>query len=55
MGSAIGPGSNSQFISIQRLSKKNTIELGIEIVDNDNDFTTMHLKVQKITEDIGKT
>ena len=38
LGSSIGPGSNSQFISIQRIHKKNTIELGFEIIDHDNDF-----------------
>ena len=38
LGSAIGPGSNSHFISIKKFNKINSYGVGIEIVDNDNDF-----------------
>ena len=38
LGSAIGPGSNSQYFSISRLRKYEKIGLGFEIIDNDNDY-----------------
>lgn len=38
MGSAIGPGSNSQFFSFSNFNSKENYEIGIEIIDNDNDF-----------------
>ena len=38
LGSSIGPGSNSHYFSINRLRNKELIGLGLEIVDNDNDF-----------------
>ncbi len=38
IGAGIGPGSNSQFFSIQRINKKNKIGIAFEIIDNDNDF-----------------
>ena len=38
LGSSIGPGSNSHFISIERLRKNEKIGIALEIVDNDNDF-----------------
>ena len=38
LGSSIGPGSNSHYISVNKLNKKSLVGLGIEIVDNDNDF-----------------
>ncbi len=38
IGAGIGPGSNSQYFSLQRVNKKNRIGIAIEIVDNDNDF-----------------
>ncbi|MAR78123.1 MAG: hypothetical protein CMD43_04170 [Gammaproteobacteria bacterium] len=38
LGSSIGPGSNSHYISINRIGDKEMIGLGIEIIDNDNDF-----------------
>ncbi len=38
LGSAIGPGSNSHYFSLNRIRDKELIGLGLEIVDNDNDF-----------------
>ena len=38
LGSAIGPGSNSHFFSFNRIRNKELIGIGLEIVDNDNDF-----------------
>ena len=38
MGSSIGPGSNSHYISINRIRNEELIGIGLEIVDNDNDF-----------------
>ena len=38
LGSAIGPGSNSHYFSLNRIRNKELIGIGFEIVDNDNDF-----------------
>ena len=38
MGSAIGPGSNSQYFEILKQNEKYRARLSLEIVDNDNDF-----------------
>lgn len=38
LGAGIGPGSNSQFISLSRINKKNKYGLALEIIENDNDF-----------------
>ena len=38
LGSAIGPGSNSHYFSLNRIRNKELIGIGLEIVDNDNDF-----------------
>ena len=38
LGSSIGPGSNSHYISINRIRNEELIGIGLEIVDNDNDF-----------------
>ncbi len=38
LGSSIGPGSNSHYISINKIENKQKIGLGIEIIDHDNDF-----------------
>lgn len=38
MGSGIGPGSNSHFFSLQRIKELNSIGIGLEIIDQDNDF-----------------
>ena len=38
MGSSIGPGSNSHFISLSRLKKDEIIGISLEIIDHDNDF-----------------
>ena len=38
LGSSIGPGSNSHYISINRIKNSEKIGIGIEVVDNDNDF-----------------
>ena len=38
LGSSIGPGSNSHYFSLNRVRKKELIGIGLEIVDNDNDF-----------------
>ncbi len=38
LGSSIGPGSNSHYFSINRIQNKEIIGVGIEIIDNDNDF-----------------
>ncbi len=38
LGAAIGPGSNSQYLSILRKKENNLMGLGFEIIDNNNDF-----------------
>lgn len=38
LGSSIGPGSNSHFISLERLRENEKVGLALEIVENDNDF-----------------
>ena len=38
LGSSIGPGSNSHYISISKIKKNEKIGLGFEIIDQDNDF-----------------
>ena len=38
LGSSIGPGSNSQYFSLRKITSKNIIGFGFEIIDNDNDF-----------------
>ena len=38
LGSSIGPGSNSHYFSLNRIREKELIGIGLEIVDNDNDF-----------------
>ena len=38
LGSSIGPGSNSHYFSINRIRNLELIGLGLEIIDNDNDF-----------------
>ena len=38
LGSSIGPGSNSHYLSINRVRLNEKIGVGIEIVDQDNDF-----------------
>ena len=38
LGSAIGPGSNSHYFSLNRIRNQELIGIGLEIVDNDNDF-----------------
>lgn len=38
MGSSIGPGSNSHYISISKINGFKKIGFSFEIVDNDNDF-----------------
>ena len=54
LGSAIGPGSNSHYFSLNRI-RKIRINLAFEIVDNDNDFYHEAFANQlKIIEDIGK-
>ena len=38
LGAGIGPGSNSQFLSLSKINDKSKIGLALEIVENDNDF-----------------
>jgi len=38
LGSSIGPGSNSHYLSINRVRLNEKIGVGIEIVDQDNDY-----------------
>ncbi len=38
LGSAIGPGSNSHYFSFNRIRNQELIGIGLEIIDNDNDF-----------------
>ena len=38
LGSSIGPGSNSHYISLSKIQENQKIGLAFEIVDNDNDF-----------------
>ena len=41
LGSGIGPGSNSHYISVNKISDIEKIGIGLEIIDNDNDFYQM--------------
>ena len=38
IGSSIGPGSNSQYFSLNKINENSKLGVAIEIVDNDNDF-----------------
>lgn len=38
LGSGIGPGSNSHYFSISRIRDKEKLGIGMEIIDQDNDF-----------------
>ena len=38
LGSSIGPGSNSHYLSINRITSDEKIGIGFEIIDHDNDF-----------------
>ena len=38
LGASIGPGSNSQYISLTKFDKLNSLTLAFEIIDQDNDF-----------------
>ncbi len=38
LGSSIGPGSNSHYISFTKIQENQKIGLAFEIIDNDNDF-----------------
>ena len=38
LGSSIGPGSNSHYFSLSRISNEEIIGIGLEIIDHDNDF-----------------
>ena len=38
IGAGIGPGSNSQYLSVAKLYKTKKIGLALEIIDQDNDF-----------------
>lgn len=38
LGSGIGPGSNSQYLSFSRIKKFDKIGFSLEIIDQDNDF-----------------
>ena len=52
LGSSIGPGSNSHYISINRIRDFEKIGLGFEIIDHDNDFFMVFLqqKILKVLE-----
>ena len=38
LGSSIGPGSNSHYFSINRIRDQELFGIGLEVIDNDNDF-----------------
>tara|TARA_B100000886_G_scaffold190530_1_gene131105 strand:- start:2249 stop:3961 length:1713 start_codon:yes stop_codon:yes gene_type:complete len=38
LGSGIGPGSNSHYFALNRISNKEKIGISLEIIDQDNDF-----------------
>ena len=38
LGSSIGPGSNSHYVSLNKINEIEKIGFGVEIIDNDNDF-----------------
>lgn len=38
IGAGIGPGSNSQYFSVAKIYENKRIGLGVEIIDQDNDF-----------------
>ena len=38
LGSSIGPGSNSHYFSLNRIRNHELFGIGLEIIDNDNDF-----------------
>ena len=54
LGSSIGPGSNSHYISIDKFEFKKAIGIALEIVDNDNDFYHTAFSTAKILGDIGR-
>jgi hypothetical protein len=41
LGASIGPGSNSQYISLTKLKENSKITFGFEIIHHDNDFYYM--------------
>tara|TARA_Y100000991_G_C21937700_1_gene333759 strand:- start:563 stop:1294 length:732 start_codon:yes stop_codon:yes gene_type:complete len=41
IGASIGPGSNSQYISLTKMKENSKITLGFEIIHHDNDFYYM--------------
>ena len=41
LGASIGPGSNSQYISLTKFKENSKITLGLEIIHHDNDFYYM--------------
>ncbi len=47
IGSGIGPGSNSQYISITKIKERSKLSLGIEIIHHDNDFYYMAFENSK--------
>ncbi len=38
LGSSIGPGSNSHYVSVNRIRNNDKIGVAIELIDHDNDF-----------------
>lgn len=38
IGAAIGPGSNSHYFGLKKINKLNSFGIGLEVVDQDNDF-----------------
>jgi hypothetical protein len=47
LGSSIGPGSNSQYISLTKFKENSKITLGFEIIHHDNDFYYMAFESSK--------
>ena len=41
MGAGIGPGSNSQYLSLSKLKNNQRIGVALEIIEHDNDFYYM--------------
>ncbi len=47
LGSGIGPGSNSHYLSLNKIENNSKYGIAIEIVDNDNDFNYLAFESAK--------
>lgn len=47
IGAGIGPGSNSQYLSVSKLNQNKRLGIALEIIDQDNDFYYMAFEDSK--------